>query len=105
MNSGTWKSSVLQLVAKPGFSEEYVRHLGLSAAKSLLKQRLFDVCYQTDIGSLSTLKMAPFYKIISSPPLNLPSYFADLVSFDYRKAFTQARLDMLPLASLKGRYT
>lgn len=88
--------------AKLGFSEEYGTS-GFSIAKLALKQRLLDLCVQTDVGLLGTSRFAPLDKKFFPPALTLPPCFADLMSFDGRKAFTKARLDMLPLEGSSWR--
>ena len=95
-----WVKSVQGYLGKIGLSPQALISSGIEQAKQIVKQRIEDNEYQTDLSSIQNMTARTYIKNCMEPA----KYLTSLEMKGTRRAFTVARCLALPSAVLEGKY-
>ena len=102
-HESAWFKMVRLKLLSCGLHAQHLLMLFPSKAKSLIDQRLMDIEQQNNLAK--TKKFCAWFAHLPPSHFDAPaSYLHNLNIPKYRRAFTLARLDVLPSAVLEGRY-
>ncbi|KAJ7320016.1 hypothetical protein JRQ81_019527 [Phrynocephalus forsythii] len=92
--------SPLVILTRFTINMEALLSSGIKKAKQIVKQRIEDTEYQTDLTSIQNMAVRSFVKNLMEPA----KYLTALEAKGSRRAFTLARCLALPSAELEGKY-
>uniref|UniRef100_A0A670HL80 ribonuclease H n=1 Tax=Podarcis muralis TaxID=64176 RepID=A0A670HL80_PODMU len=98
-----WSKVVHQKLLTCGLQAQHLLKMGLPKAKTIIDQRMKDIEQQNNLAYIK--KFSAWYAYL--PPSHFDfraPYLSTLTIPKLRRAFTLARLNMLPSAVLEGRY-
>nr|XP_034966343.1 uncharacterized protein LOC118082652 [Zootoca vivipara] len=102
-HKSVWSKLVHQKLISCGLHPQQLLMMGHTNAKRLIGQRLKDLEQQNNLAIIK--KSCPWFTFFSPSQLEpLPRYLYKLTISKFRRAFTLARLDVLPSAVLEGRF-
>ena len=93
-----WKKHITEEILKIGFSPSILIAMGLTDAIKAVKLRVWDIELQDHVGQLGK------YNFLKKSAFITSSYLASTMSSKAIRAFTLARLNVLPSKLLEGRF-